>query len=57
MMPLTLASSIWGMNTWVPGDSEPLPFYYTIIGMVVIAAIIMYYIKKHNMLLSGEHAG
>ena len=46
----TLIGSLWGMNTWVPGQSSPLGFALVTGISMVVTGIIAYILKKKNLL-------
>lgn len=52
MLPLSLISSIWGMNIPVPGDSNFTsnygPFFVILSGMALIVLIMYFFARKHD---------
>ena len=46
----TLIASIWGMNTWVPGQSKPLGFAILAVVSFVVTALSIWILKKKKLL-------
>jgi len=50
MLPLTLLSSIWGMNVPVPLQDEPMGFLTIAVIMVMVSIFMLIYFRRRNWL-------
>ncbi|MCW2968009.1 MAG: magnesium transporter CorA family protein, partial [Solirubrobacteraceae bacterium] len=50
MLPLTLISGIWGMNTHVPGEQSFTGFWGVIAFMVVVLIAMVTFFRKRGWL-------
>jgi magnesium transporter len=50
MLPLTLISSIYGMNIALPFDNHPNAFIIVSVSMILIAGLMLVYFRRRNWL-------
>jgi magnesium transporter len=50
VLPLTLLASIWGMNVYVPGESDATAFWAILAGMVVLLGGMVAYFRRRGWL-------
>ncbi|MEO0561193.1 MAG: magnesium/cobalt transporter CorA [Chloroflexota bacterium] len=50
MLPLTLVSSIYGMNVPLPLEADPQAFVFIVVGMVAITAFLLIYFRRRGWL-------
>jgi magnesium transporter len=48
-LPLSFLAGVFGMNfTHIPGATHPLGFYFTVIGMILLGVLMVFYFKKRD---------
>jgi magnesium transporter len=50
VLPLTLIASVFGMNTWVPGEQVAAAFWVVMGGMLVILVGMVAYFRRRGWL-------